>query len=84
MQNAAKHAGPGASATVRLGLDAGELAFSVHDDGRGFDQRASAWGPGLMGIRDRVRAVGGFIEIVSEPGAGTTATGAVPWPPRPA
>ena len=84
MQNAAKHAGPGASATVRLGLDAGELAFSVHDDGRGFDRRASAWGPGLMGIRDRVRAVGGFIEIVSEPGAGTTVVGAVPWPPRPA
>jgi signal transduction histidine kinase len=84
MQNAAKHAGPGASATIRLGLDAGRLAFSVHDDGCGFDQRASAWGPGLLGIRDRIRSVGGFIEIVSEPGAGTTAAGAVPWPPRPA
>jgi signal transduction histidine kinase len=82
MQNAAKHAGPGASATIRLGCDAGELAFSVEDDGRGFDQRATGWGPGLTGIQDRIHSVGGRIEIIAEPGAGTTATGVVPWPPR--
>ena len=82
LQNAAKHGGPGTTVTVRLGLHAGELTFSVHDDGRGFDERGSPWGPGLAGIHDRVLSVGGRIEIVSKPGVGTTATGAVPWPPR--
>ena len=82
MQNAAKHGGPGATLTVRLGLDTNELTFSVHDDGRGFDGRDTAWGPGLIGIRDRFESVGGHLEIGSEPGVGTTGSGAVPWPPR--
>jgi signal transduction histidine kinase len=82
IQNAAKHAGPGATMTIRLGRDAERLSFSVHDTGRGFDQRATAWGPGLTGIADRIHAVGGRLEIVAEPGVGTTATGVVPWPPR--
>jgi signal transduction histidine kinase len=82
MQNAAKHAGARTTVTVRLGLDAEELVFSVQDDGRGFDQRATAPGAGLPGIRDRIHSVGGRIEIVAEPGVGTTATGRVPWPPR--
>lgn len=82
IQNAAKHAGPGATVTVQLGLDADELTFSVHDTGRGFDRRTTRWSAGLTGIQDRIRSVGGRIEIVAEPGAGTTATGVVPWPPR--
>jgi signal transduction histidine kinase len=82
MQNAAKHAGGGTTVTVHLGLDADELTFSVHDDGCGFDQRATAPGAGLTGIRDRIHSFGGRIEIVAEPGVGTTATGRVPWPPR--
>jgi signal transduction histidine kinase len=82
MQNAAKHAGAAASVVVRLGVDAGELAFSVVDDGCGFDQPSSARGDGLTGIQDRIRSVGGRLEIVSVPGSGTTAAGVVPWPPR--
>jgi signal transduction histidine kinase len=82
IQNAAKHAGPDAAVTVQLGLDADELTFSVHDTGRGFDQRATRSGAGLAGIRDRIHSVGGSIEIVAAPGVGTTATGVVPWPSR--
>ena len=82
IQNAAKHAGPGASATIRLSLDTNELAFSVHDTGCGFDPEATAWGGGLTGVQDRIHSVGGHIEIVAAPGCGTTATGVVPWPPR--
>ena len=82
IQNAAKHAGPGASVTVDLAREGNELAFSVHDTGRGFDDRAKARGAGLTGIHDRIETVGGRIEISSGPGRGTTATGAVPWPPR--
>jgi signal transduction histidine kinase len=82
IQNAAKHAGPGASVTVRLERQADELAFTIHDTGRGFDQRTVAPGAGLTGVQDRISSVGGHIEITGAPGQGTTATGVVPWPPR--
>jgi signal transduction histidine kinase len=82
IQNAAKHAGPGASVTVRLGREADKLVFTVHDTGSGFDHRATTRGAGLTGIQDRIDTVGGLIEISGAPGRGTTATGAVPWPRR--
>jgi signal transduction histidine kinase len=82
IQNAAKHAGPGAAVTVRLEREADELAFTVHDTGRGFDQRAVPPGTGLSGVRERISSVGGHIEITASPSRGTTATGVVPWPPR--
>jgi signal transduction histidine kinase len=82
MQNAAKHAGPGATVAVELGLEAEKLVFTVRDDGRGFDQRATPRSAGLTGVQDRIHSVGGRLEVVAEPGAGTTATGVVPWPPR--
>ena len=33
---------------------------------------------GLAGMRDRINAVGGELYIHSNPGAGTTVTGAIP------
>jgi signal transduction histidine kinase len=68
--------------TLRLEREANELAFTVHDTGRGFDERALPPGAGLTGVRDRISSVGGSIEITGAPGRGTTATGVVPWPPR--
>jgi len=55
----------------------GRLAFSVRDDGSGFD-RAHCDGPadghfGLEGIRERVRRLDGSFDIVSIPGEGTRA-----------
>jgi signal transduction histidine kinase len=82
IQNAAKHAGPGASVTVRLERDANALTFTVHDTGSGFDQRAVPPGAGLTGVQNRIRSIGGRIDITAAPGRGTTATGVVPWPPR--
>jgi signal transduction histidine kinase len=41
-------------------------------------------GQGLIGMRDRIGAVGGRLEIVSSPGAGTTVRGIVPLDPQPA
>jgi signal transduction histidine kinase len=52
----------------------------VVDDGRGFDP-ASAGGSGLTKMRDRVEAVGGTLEIQSEPGIGTMVAGRVPISP---
>jgi signal transduction histidine kinase len=35
-------------------------------------------GSGLQGVRDRLDAIGGSLEIQSSPGAGTTIAGSVP------
>ena len=82
IQNAAKHAGSGATVTVRLSREADELRFSVEDDGCGFDPQIATPGAGLAGLRDRVETVGGRVEVDTEPGRGTTVAGAVPWPAR--
>jgi signal transduction histidine kinase len=82
VQNAAKHAGPGASVQVRLRREGDTLAFSVKDTGRGFDPRATPEGTGLTGLQDRIETVGGRVRIVAALGRGTTVTGVVPWLPR--
>jgi signal transduction histidine kinase len=80
LQNAAKHAGRGASATVRLREENGSVSFSVEDDGAGFDPGTAARGAGLTNLADRVAAVGGTLEIDTHPGRGTRITGAIPPP----
>ena len=57
---------------------AGELTFTVTDNGNGFDQAATSYGTGLQGIADRLAAIGGELTVSSEPGTGTTITGTVP------
>jgi signal transduction histidine kinase len=83
IQNAAKHAGPGASVAVSLRRENGELSFSVTDTGRGFDLAAVTTGAGLASVRDRIDTVRGRVDVVTAPGRGTTVAGAVPWPLRP-
>jgi signal transduction histidine kinase len=78
LQNAAKHAGPGASATIRLGEGDGYVSFDVEDDGAGFDPAAVERGAGLTNLEDRVAAVGGALEIDAGPGRGTRITGEIP------
>ena len=77
-QNVAKHAGGGARATVTLGRDGALATFAISDDGVGMDVSARGDGDGLVGMRDRIGAVGGDLQIASTPGAGTTVRGAVP------
>jgi signal transduction histidine kinase len=78
MQNAAKHAGDGASVTVRLGEHDGLLEFEVSDDGRGYDVAAVTAGSGVQNIVDRVGALGGVVAMRTAPGAGTTVKAAIP------
>jgi signal transduction histidine kinase len=68
LTNAAKHAGA-SQVRIDLGVDEGTLRLSILDDGSGgADPRA---GSGLIGLRDRVEALGGLLEIDSPPGSGT-------------
>jgi signal transduction histidine kinase len=79
LQNVAKYAkAPGARVTVRQ--DGGWLAFTVEDDGKGFDQATTPMGSGVQGMADRMAALGGTLEICSTPGQGTTVTGRIPVP----
>jgi signal transduction histidine kinase len=77
VQNATKHAGPNASIEVTLAEDERELRFAVRDDGVGFETSAPYPGDGLRNLHDRLAAVGGWVEVVSAPGRGTTVAGAV-------
>jgi signal transduction histidine kinase len=78
LQNAAKHAGEGASAVICLGEADGDVSFSVEDDGAGFDPSAVEYGAGLTNLADRVAAVGGTLQIDSRPGRGTRIAGEIP------
>lgn len=73
LNNALRHAAA-TSVAVRLKADGQGLELDVKDDGGGFDVAAAAdrGGLGLASMRERAEALGGRLEIVSHPGAGTT------------
>jgi signal transduction histidine kinase len=77
LQNIAKYAAA-SRATVRLAAPAGALEFSVTDDGTGFDAGSAGYGTGLQGMTDRLAALGGDLQVRSQPGHGTTVTGRLP------
>ncbi|MCK2212731.1 sensor histidine kinase [Actinomadura sp. ATCC 31491] len=84
LANVAKHAGA-ARAALTLSYTDELVLLDIRDDGGGFDPQAPADGFGLDGMRQRVRAAGGTLEIESAPGAGTALAAAVPaLPPAPA
>jgi hypothetical protein len=68
LTNAAKHSN---ASGVEVAADAtdGELRLSVSDDGRGGADLTR--GSGLVGLKDRVEAIGGTLTIQSSPGQGT-------------
>ncbi|MCW2676198.1 MAG: hypothetical protein JWR70_1238 [Modestobacter sp.] len=79
LTNTAKHA----AATVidvQVAADAGVLRVCVRDDGRGGADLTR--GTGLVGLTDRVEALGGHLSLQSPPGAGTTMQMALPLTPR--
>ncbi len=78
LQNAAKHAGEDACVEVELAEENGALIIRVADDGVGFDPDECQSGTGLIGMRDRLGALGGDLTIDSAPGRGTVLRGAVP------
>jgi signal transduction histidine kinase len=62
LTNTMKHAGPGASAAVRLQLTPGEVRVEVDDDGSGSTGEPRAPGGGLTGMRERISAFGGELQ----------------------
>jgi signal transduction histidine kinase len=75
LANAAKHARASA-AHVEVRIDNGSLRLRVRDDGAGGADPAK--GSGIMGLRDRVEALGGSMMLASPPGEGTSVLAALP------
>jgi len=77
LQNIAKYANA-SRAEIRLAQTNGHVRFEVIDDGSGFDTASHRTGSGLQGMADRLEAIGGTLDVRSEPGRGTTVSGMVP------
>lgn len=73
--NVVKHASAGA-VDLSVVETPGEVCVQVTDDGRGGAEIRA--GSGLAGLRDRVHAVGGQLEVLSTPGRGTLVKAVLP------
>ena len=73
VHNVKKHAGA-KNLNVQLEYGPQEIALEVRDDGQGFapDSASTPGHYGLTGMRERAAAIGGTLEVTSEPGGGTT------------
>lgn len=69
LHNVSRHSGA-RSATVTVRQTDASLELSVEDDGHGFDPGRTR-GLGLLGMEERVKQLGGHLEIQSQPGKGT-------------
>jgi signal transduction histidine kinase len=78
LTNAAKHASASAL-RVDAGADEGDLRLSITDDGVGGADPAA--GSGLIGLRDRVEALGGELRVSSPQGHGTSLHATIPIQP---
>jgi signal transduction histidine kinase len=84
LTNVLKHAGPGARTEVRLRTDKRGIVIEVLDDGHATEygvesasgrqlsdsDRQSRSGHGIVGMRERVRLLGGTVEAKPRPGGG--------------
>jgi signal transduction histidine kinase len=75
LTNAAKYA-RASEVTVRAGIANGSLHLTIVDDGIGGAVVGS--GSGLIGLKDRVAALGGHLDVVSPAGRGTTLAATIP------
>jgi PAS domain S-box-containing protein len=76
--NVLKHAGTDRASVIMTDDGQGKVQIEVHDDGAGCDpvtireSRGNKFG--LFSIRERMEAIDGWMELESQPGAGTTVT----------
>jgi signal transduction histidine kinase len=79
LTNAAKHSHASAVHVTVEPID-GDVRLSIDDDGVGGADPMR--GSGLVGLRDRVEAIGGTLKVQSRPGEGTHVTVELPLAPR--
>ncbi|MFJ6670583.1 sensor histidine kinase [Actinosynnema sp. NPDC091369] len=83
LTNTLKHAGSGATATVRVTQAADQVEVEVADDGFGtpHDLVAVSGGNGLIGMRERAGVLGGTLEAGPNPGGGWRVRAVLPLVP---
>lgn len=77
LTNICKHANPTA-VTLQIQSTDTNLFLTLQDDGHGFQLNANRSGFGLQGMQERVTALQGTLEIVSELGGGCCITASLP------
>ncbi len=87
LTNVSRHA-KATEVWVNLSETAGAVRMEIRDNGRSFMVEAalSNQNPnrlGLIGMKERIEMVGGHLEIISEPGRGTTVRADIPLNPTP-
>jgi signal transduction histidine kinase len=70
LTNIAKHSGA-TRVTLRLETSTTHVLLEIEDNGCGFEPSADAESLGLLGMRERVRLLGGDLSILSKPGGPT-------------
>ncbi|MCG5214569.1 histidine kinase [Streptosporangium soli] len=79
LTNTLKHAGPGAAGTVRLEWTDDVLRITVADTGGSAAPRGSEPGNGLAGMRERVNAVGGILDVRTKEAGGFVVEACLPY-----
>ncbi len=85
LRNVSRHAHV-SCAEVELQYDQDQVRLFVRDQGCGFDPAAEFFPPrgwGLAGMRERVEALGGRLDLHSSPSRGTTVEAIIPLPADP-
>jgi signal transduction histidine kinase len=82
LSNVARHAGP-ATATVTIDHDPSALTVRVDDDGRATVDAPPVPGVGLIGMRERVSALGGHLSAEPRSEGGFTVHAVIPLPEPP-
>jgi signal transduction histidine kinase len=77
LQNIGKYA-QATQVRLRVRFEDSRLAFSVQDNGKGFDLNQIRDVHGIENMRDRLEALGGNLRVESRTGEGTRVTGDVP------
>jgi signal transduction histidine kinase len=75
LTNAVKHSG---ASVVRVGVEGDRETVRVSIDDDGVGGANAARGSGLVGLRDRVEALGGRLTLRSAPGEGTQLVAELP------
>jgi signal transduction histidine kinase len=78
LQNVSRHSGA-SHVKITVRQPNGAVSLTIEDDGAGFDPRRTR-GMGLLGMEERVRQLGGKLEVQSQPGKGTTLHISLPVP----
>jgi signal transduction histidine kinase len=73
LTNVAKHA-QAKAVNIELFADAGSVTLEIADDGVGLapESESRAGSYGLLGMRERAASLGGWLEVNSTPGRGTS------------